>query len=86
MPEKITDTRKRETQFGIRSRPHLGGDDVGFRKCGLRGIGNASQVLRLGPATEQDAEAHTVGCSVQQCLAGIEAMACLIEFGLMGVQ
>jgi hypothetical protein len=50
--EKITDTRKRETQFGIRSRPNLSGDHVGFRERSLRFIGHSDEVLRLGSAAE----------------------------------
>jgi len=57
------DTRKRETQFGIRSRPNLSGDCVGFRKHGPRVMGRPGEVLRLGSAAEQDPKAHPVGHS-----------------------
>jgi len=50
--EKITDTRKRETQFGIRSRSNLSGDHVGFRERSLRITGHSGEVLRLGSAAE----------------------------------
>ena len=86
MPEKITDASERETQFGIRPRPNLSGDDGRCRKRGTRGIGNPRKMFRLGSAAEQDAEAHPVGYRAQQRLAGIQAVARVVETGLAGVQ
>ena len=52
MPEKISDTSERETQFRIRPRPNLNGDNARCRKRGPWGIGNPRAVLRLGAAAE----------------------------------
>jgi hypothetical protein len=44
------------------------------------------KVFCFGSAAEQDANAHSVRHRVQQSLAGIQAMACLVESALAGVQ
>ena len=58
--ETIPYASKRETQFRVRPRPDLGGDGIRFFECGPCSLGAPGKMLRLGPAAEQDAEAHTV--------------------------
>jgi hypothetical protein len=84
--EKITDTRKRDAQFGIRSRGNLSGDRGGFLKCDLGLIGRSAEVLRLASAAEQDPEHRPVRHGAQQGFARIQATARLIEICLAGVQ
>jgi len=84
--EEIPDTGECEPELGIRSRTDRGGDEIRRLKSGPRGVGHARKVLGLGSAAQKDTEAHPVGDRVRECLAGVEAMACVIVFGAMGVQ
>ena len=86
MPEKVLDASECETQFRIQPRPHLTGDDAGFRERGPCGIGRSSEVPRLGTAAEQDAETLWIGHGAQQPFAPIQTVARLLKIGLAGVQ
>jgi len=61
MPEKIPDSSDCQSQFRIRTRSDLVGNDI----CGLkrrpRGVGNVRKMLGLGAIAKHDAKTHPVG-------------------------
>ena len=76
----------RATEFGIRPELNLSCDEVGFLKRGPRGTENSRETLSFRAAAEQDAKAYLVGNRARQGLAGIQAMARLVESAPAGVR
>ena len=60
MREETPDASECQTQFRIRPRPDLGGDDIGRPSAALAAW-DTRKMLGLGTAAEQDTKTHPVG-------------------------
>jgi len=84
--EEMSDASKCKTQLGVGPDADGSGNCGGSRMCLSRNESAPRKVFCFGSAAEQDAKAHSVRHRAQHSLAGLQAMACVVESALARMQ